>query len=76
MYHEYTQDELRQFSRSNLETLEIWARRLIHEKMTEKYGNNYINTQKADGNYLVKSEIRKHIKTMMEKEPSLASSLP
>ena len=70
MYHEYTQDELRQFSRSNLETLEIWARRLIHEKMTEKYGSNYINTQKADGNYLVKSEIRKHIKTMLEKEPS------
>lgn len=70
MYHEYTQEELRQYCRNNIETLEIWARRLIHEKMVEKYGNDYVNKQFDDGNYLVKSEVRKHINGMIAKEPS------
>ena len=70
MYHEYTQEELRQYCRNNIESLEIWARRLIHEKMVEKYGDSYVSKQLEDGNYLVKSEIRKHIQGMMEKEPT------
>lgn len=70
MYHEYTQEELRQYCRNNIESLEIWARRLIHEKMVEKYGDNYVNKQLKDGNYVVKAEIRKHIQGMMAKEPT------
>lgn len=69
MYHEYTQEELRQYCRNNIESLEIWARRLIHEKMVEKYGENYVSKQFEDGNYLVNSEIRKHIQGMIENEP-------
>ncbi|MBQ7903193.1 MAG: hypothetical protein IJ362_05630 [Oscillospiraceae bacterium] len=68
MYHTYTEIELREYCRTNIETLEIWARRLIHEKMVEEYGENYINKQFDDGNFLVKSEIRKHIQGMLEKE--------
>ena len=68
MYHTYTERELREYCRTNIETLEIWARRLIHEKMVEEYGENYINKQFDDGNFLVKSEIRKHIQGMLEKE--------
>lgn len=68
MYHIYTEIELREYCRTNIETLEIWARRLIHEKMVEEYGENYINKQFDDGNFLVKSEIRKHIQGMLEKE--------
>ena len=70
LYHEYTQEELRQYCRNNIESLEIWARRLIHEKMVEKYGDGYVNKQLEDGNYLVKSDIRKHIQGMMSKEPT------
>lgn len=70
LYHEYTQEELRQYCRNNIESLEIWARRLIHEKMVEKYGDSYVSKRLEDGNYLVKSEIRKHIQGMMEKEPT------
>ena len=70
MYHEYTQDQLRQYCRNNIESLEIWARRLIHEKMTEKYGTGFINKKFDDGNYLIKSEIRKHIQNMINDEPS------
>ena len=70
LYHEYTQEELRQFCRNNIESLEVWARRLIHEKMVGKYGVGYEGRQLADGNYLVKAEIRKHIQSMMTKEPT------
>ena len=70
LFHEYTQEQLRQYCRSNIESLEVWARRLIHEKMVEAYGDNFASKQLADGNYLIKSEIRKHINTMMAKEPT------
>lgn len=69
MYHEYTQEQLRAYSRTYIETLETWARQLIHEKMTEEYGDNYIFIQLTDGNYLVKKEIRDHVSRMLSSEP-------
>lgn len=69
MYHEYTQEQLRAYSRTYIETLETWARQLIHEKMTEEYGDNYIFIQLNDGNYLVKKEIREHVSRMLSSEP-------
>ena len=70
MYHEYSQEELRQYCRNNIESLEIWARRLIHEKMVERYGDNYINKQLDDGNYLIKAEIRRHVEGMIIENPT------
>ena len=70
MYHEYTQEELRAYCRSCIESLEIWARRLVHEKMVEKYGENYIEKTLPDGNFLIKKEIRDHISTMQAKNPA------
>lgn len=69
MYHEYTQEQLRAYSRTYIETLETWARQLIHEKMKEEYGDNYIFIQLNDGNYLVKKEIREHVSRMLSSEP-------
>lgn len=68
MYYNYTDEELRSFCRSSLESFEIWARRLIHEKMSEKYGESYIDKKLQDGNYIVKGEIRDHVHKMMKKE--------
>lgn len=70
MYHEYTQEELRAYCRSCIESLEIWARRLVHEKMVEKYGENYIEKTLPDKNFLIKKEIRDHISTMQAKNPA------
>lgn len=70
MYHEYTQDELRSYCKQNIETLEIWARRLIHEKMTEEYGNDYINHIQDNGEHLIKRELRDHISKMITNEPN------
>lgn len=69
MYHDYTQEQLRAYSRTYIETLETWARQLIHERMEEKYGDNYIFLRFDDGNYLVKKDIRGHVSRMLSSEP-------
>lgn len=69
MYHEYTQEELRAYCRTNIESLEIWARRLIHERMTEKYGVDYFEKRLEGENYLVKKEVREHAQRMLESNP-------
>ena len=70
MYHEYTQEELRAYCRSCIESLEIWARQLIHEKMCVCYGENYINMVQSNGEPLVSVKIRKHVQSMIDKEPN------
>lgn len=69
MYHEYTQEELRAYCRTCIETFEIWARRFIHEAMSEKYGNDYLYAQLPTGDYIVGKEVRKQVERMMQKEP-------
>ena len=69
MYHEYTQEELRAYCRSCIESLEVWARRLIHEKMTEKFGEEYIAKTLPGGAFLIKKEIREHIFKMQTQNP-------
>lgn len=69
MYHDYTQDELRAYCRSCIETVETWARRLVHEKMSDTYGPDYLNAKLNNGEPLVKADIRKHVQKMMDKEP-------
>ena len=69
MYHEYTQEELRAYSRSCIESLEVWARRLIHEKMTEKFGEEYVTKTLPGGAFLIKKEIREHIFKMQTQNP-------
>lgn len=69
MYYNYSEEELRAYCRNSIESLEMWARRLIHEKMVEKYGEQYINYQKSDGNCLVKKEIRDQVQSLSKKNP-------
>lgn len=69
MYHSFTQEELRAYCRTCIESLEIWARRLIHEKMVERYGDKYIELSLPDGNYLIKKEIRDHISRLQKNDP-------
>ena len=37
MYYMYTDEELRSLCRQNIESLEMWARRIIHDQFTQKY---------------------------------------
>lgn len=69
MYYNYSDEELRAYCRNSIESLEMWARRLIHEKMVEKYGTQYINYQTPDENYIIKKEIREQVQFLSQKEP-------
>ena len=69
MYYSYSDEELRAYCRNSIESLEMWARRLIHEKMIEKYGDQYLDYQNPDGSYVINSEMRKHIHNLLQNEP-------
>ncbi len=74
MFYNYNDEELRAYCRNSIESLELWARRLIHEKMLVKYGTDYIDYKNSDGNYIVKTEIRKQVQFLLEKEPQRISN--
>lgn len=69
MYYNYSEEELRSFCRTSIESFEIWARRLIHERMIETYGPDYIDKKMPDGNFLIKRDVRDHVHMMLAKEP-------
>ena len=48
MYYECSQEELRSYCRSCIESFELWARRLINEKMVECYGVDYVDAENGD----------------------------
>ena len=68
MYYEYTQEELRAYCRTCIETFEIWARRFIHETMSEKYGEDYLYAKLLNGDYIVGKSVRTQIERMIQKE--------
>ena len=69
MFYSCSDEELRAYCRNSIESLEMWARRLIHEKMVEKFGTQYINHQMPDGNYSIKKGIRNQVQLLSQKGP-------
>ncbi len=69
MFYDITQEELRSTCKQNIESLEIWARRIIHEELCHSYGTDYFNYRFESGEYLVKNDIREKAKYMQQKEP-------
>lgn len=61
-------DELRSLCRHRLELLELWLRRLIHDKLSTALGLEYFN-QQVNGNYIFRSEIRRYAETRMQQDP-------
>jgi hypothetical protein len=49
--------------------LEIWLRRLVHESLSKEYGNNYLEYKDKDNNYLINTEIREKVKSLIKQEP-------
>jgi hypothetical protein len=42
---------IREKSRSRIESLENWLRRIIDEELRSHYGSDYINTKTSDESY-------------------------
>lgn len=70
MLYSFTPDEIRSYCRTNIESLEIWARRLIHQKMIQKYGEKYYEGKDDKNNNIVKKEIREHASYLISRNPN------
>lgn len=60
---------LRDFCRSNIETLEIWLRRLIDDQLREKFGADYFSYQDSNQNFIIKKKTRDNVQSRRSKEP-------
>ena len=63
-----TEDDMRAVCRKEIETLEHWARRLIHEILTAQYGADYFSYKNND-EPLIRGEITSRVNKMREDNP-------
>lgn len=61
-------DDLRTLCRNRLETLELWLRRLIHDKLTAAYGHGYLEHE-VSGNYIFRGDVRRKASARMRESP-------
>lgn len=62
-------DEIRSVSKRQIELFEHWSRRLIDEHLKAGYGPDYLNAQKPNGEFLVKSEVRNLVQSRKQGDP-------
>jgi hypothetical protein len=67
--HRLPSEELRLVCRQKLETLELWLRRLIHEKLSHHFGAAYFDTGVCNNNPIFKNAIQKHVVKLMDEHP-------
>lgn len=71
MFYQFSQEELRALCRTHIETLEMWARRFIHETLVQNYGKNYFDYKNSNGDPLINKEIRNNVLKLGEKHPQI-----
>lgn len=67
-FSQLKEEEKRSICKKEIENLEIWLRRLVHESLSKEYGNNYLEYKDKNNNYLIKTEIRQKVKGLINKE--------
>lgn len=67
--HRIGEAELRERCRTIIEGLEVWLRRLLHDRLTEVYGADYLNAKRGDGSNVVKGELRRRLSDRQAREP-------
>lgn len=68
MFYKLSEEEMRSICKNAIENLEKWARLLIDREMKKQYGEDYLNVQNSNGEYIVKTEIRDKIEKMFNQE--------
>jgi hypothetical protein len=69
MFYNLSFEEIRSLCRNNIESLELWARRLIHQRLSEAYGADYFNAKDEHDEPLINNVIHKHSEDMKKKNP-------
>ena len=55
------EEQKRSICKKEIEILEIWLRRLVHESLSKVYGNNYLKHKDETNNYLINRKISPHL---------------
>lgn len=61
--------EARDLCKHRIDTMERWSRRLIDEKFKEAYGEDYFDTDVAEGQPLIKAAIKRQVEGRMSANP-------
>lgn len=69
MYIALSDEQLRQICRTHIESLEKWARAMLHHALTGQFGPDYIHAKNPDGNYTFKKALVEKSDSMMAAEP-------
>ena len=69
MFYRYTEEELRSYCRTSIETLEKWARIVIEEELKNKYGSNYFEAKMQNGDPVIKKLINDKANDMLRSHP-------
>ncbi len=69
MYHDYSVEELRAYSRTAIESLELWGRRLIDDLMTSEYGPDYLHAKLPNGENVISGERLRRLEKRRQDEP-------
>lgn len=64
-----SETEIRNKCHYHFDTFELWTRRLINDELTSKYGDDYFDFVKPDGNSIVKTAINKKVESRMKDQP-------
>lgn len=67
--HTINEDELRSICKKKAESLEYWLRRIIHEKFTHKYGDDYFTKKLDNGESIIKSEVSRKSRSLRDAQP-------
>ena len=59
--HKLSNNELRDYCRAAIESLEYWLRRLIDETLSQEFGSNYLKATNDNGDNILGREIRESI---------------
>lgn len=68
--HRLSEEEQRSYAKKAIESLEHWLRRLVHEQLLNRYGNDYINLRLESGDFVIKKEIRNYVSSRLSAEPN------
>jgi len=68
--HALSDDERRSHCRREIEALELWLRRLVHDTFSDAYGAAYLDAKGDDGNQLFNAEMSRNIAARRIKDPS------
>ncbi len=67
--HTISEAQIRDGCKRAIEGLELWLRRLIDTILSEAYGQDYLDAQRADGSRVIKSNLSKTLSDRRSQEP-------